>query len=642
MNPPDIFPNAENVPTAAKTRKSRRTFPVSMMPPGFLAGAFCFISSAWSAAALPAPATGANVDESRVAQTFRVDASSAEAADDDKHGTPDVPFATLHYACLAAARAKDAGTGVKLVLASGTYRETAEIPAPANGKPDNDAPLVIEAAERDQAVIDGADTEGWSPSTWKAENGRWTHPWPFTRAKVTVHKPGFEPPANTALQHGDMVYVNGAALRQVNTEAELAPGCFWVNVTHPAKGQAASGSGVVVEPPADTVLDGAIVQVGARPGGLRISQRRNVVVRGVLCEHVANPAGTGAEDDTAGLVLAGCTDVLLEDVLCQWNDGTGLRTRECKETTLRRVRLLYNGNRGLMVESGENLLSEDCEASFNGFRGEWAGGVFSGNSVVIMALNVRGTTWRRLHVLSNAGWGMYTNGAQDVTVEDAVLQGNMSTGLSMHNCGPLCVRRCVVVGTKSRKDNVLPPPDVPDENASAGVSLASCMDVTLESNVFADNAARQLLVINAAGAGQIRSARHTYRHNVFSGTDASQGLCALVEAGPNGLEAVYHHMLNSDENDYWNPQLAEGFTVFDQPPSSKVGHGRQVPPRPITFDKWREFLAARLADVPVPPETHSFWKDPLFVDPKEGDFRLKENSPAADWGLPSDEGAAAP
>ena len=590
----------------------------------------------------PTPATGASVDESRVTKTLLVDPGSGDAADDDKHGTPDAPFATLRYACLAAARAKDAGVGVKLVLASGTYRETAEIPAPPHGQADTDAPLVIEAAERDQAIIDGADTEGRTPSTWKIENNHWTHPWPFVRAKATVHKPGFEPTANAAYRSGDMVSVNGTPLRQVNSEAELAPGCFWGSVTRsgPGRGREAFNARVIVQPPEDTPLEGAVIQVSTRAGGIKIDQRRNVVVRGVMCQHAANPAGAGSGSDAAGVSLTGCSNVLLEDVLSQWNDGMGLAASKCAGLTLRRVRLLHNGGIGLMAEAGENLFSEDCEVSFNHFRGEWAGGLEAGNVFAIAGSNLRGATWLRLHVLGNTCRGLEANGAQDVTIEDAVLQDNVAGGILVYNCWRLGLRRCVVTGTKAEKGHA-PPPAVPDASSPAGVILVSCADAILESNVIAGNAAGQLLALDAESC-PLRSARHTYRHNVVGGLDAGQNLCALVEGGIHRLDAVYHRTLDSDENAFWNPASAEVFAAFD--PSSNAGHNR-----PMTLDKWREFLAARANAVsasagapPGQPEAHSLWQDPRFADPSEGNYRLKATGPMEDWDLPSDEATAAP
>ena len=240
---------------------------------------------------LPTLARGANVDESRVTKILYVDPAHTEAADDDKHGAADTPFATLNYACQAAVRAKDANVGVKIVLANGIYRETAEITAPPKGKADSEAPLVIEAAERDQAVVDGADTLGWTPSTWKAENGRWTHPWPFRRAAVS--KARSEPKPDAAALPGDLIFINGLPVRQVNCGNGPRAGDLLGSVTHnPAgRGPAAFDFNVLVQPPEDAELEGAIVQVGVRPRGLVIAGRYNVVVRGVMFQHAADPTG---------------------------------------------------------------------------------------------------------------------------------------------------------------------------------------------------------------------------------------------------------------------------------------------------------------------------------------------------------------
>ncbi len=141
----------------------------------------CLVWTLKGDAATPPVATGASVDESRVQNVYHVDVASADAANDDKHGTADAPFATINYACEAAARDQDKNIGSKVVIAPGVYRETVEIRPPAAGGANTDAPLIVESAERGQAVIDGADTEGWTASTWKSDGAQWTHPWPFRR-----------------------------------------------------------------------------------------------------------------------------------------------------------------------------------------------------------------------------------------------------------------------------------------------------------------------------------------------------------------------------------------------------------------------------------------------------------------------------
>ena len=144
--------------------------------------AFCvlhFALPAFAADLIPA-ATGAKIDESRVAKIYYVDPAGADAADDDKHGTQDSPFLTLKHAIDTAVHDKDANVGAKVIIAPGTYRESIDIPAPARA--DTDAPLVIEAAERDQTIIEAADTAGWTAETWTKPDKATQmiqHPWPF-------------------------------------------------------------------------------------------------------------------------------------------------------------------------------------------------------------------------------------------------------------------------------------------------------------------------------------------------------------------------------------------------------------------------------------------------------------------------------
>lgn len=596
------------------------------------------------AGTLPVPALGANVDESRVTKILYVDPAHTEAADDDKHGVADQPFATFSYACQTAAKAKDINVGVKIVLAAGTYREEATIPAPANGKPDTDAPLVIEAAEREQAVIDGADTAGWSPSTWKLEDPHWTHPWPSGR-----HAPAHPTSGGESYRRGALVFVNGTLLRQVNAVADLGPGCFWeplVAVTGGHRRTAAATANealvAVVQPPPDTDLPEAIVQVGTRRHGLTIIDRRNVVVRGLLIQHAAERTGEG--ENTAGLVFEGCWNFLVEDVLSQWNDGSGLEIlgraggTGSADGTLRRVRLLHNGGSGLHVANFKNLLAEDNETSFNDFRGDWAGWIDPQGPAGVKIENTRGSTWRRQHVVGNACRGFWlAGGAADATVEDAVVRDNFLTGVCIeNNPGPVLLRRCLVVGTKKspggREDGALP---------VAGLTLASTPDVVLESNVFADNATAQLEVVEMAGKPALRAERHVYRHNVFYGADADTVLYRMPvsESETSPGFAAYYATLDSEENCFWNPVKLEGFSgAVHRAVNRKTG--TVSPAGPWKLEDWQAVAQKEAGPATTGKiEMGSVWQDPLFNDPAEGDYRLKQASPLADWNLPSDEAA---
>ncbi len=591
------------------------------------------------AASLPTPATGATVDESRVEITLYVDPANAEAADDDKHGAADSPFATLGYGCLAAAKAKDENKGVKLILANGTYRETAVIPAPKDGK-DTEAPLVIEAAERDQAIIDGADTEGWTPSTWKTENGRWTHAWPGTRM------PGRDTDKDFVMspthRRGGLLFVNDLPLRQVNTEAELAPGTFWLNfptiATAGRKG-VETGASVVVQPPEEAELAGAVIQVGGRVYSIDIRGRRNVVLRGLLCQHAANPKEPGGGSlDMAGLLLARSSNVLVEDVLAQWNDGAGIDLLGDTDVTLRRVRSLHNGSSALSARQTNQLLAEDCEASFNGFRAEWSKVPSNFISGAAVSVSGEGMTWRRLHAVGNGGPGVSLAGT-NATLEDSVITDNVLTGLWITGAGPSSVRRCTISGTKLSGDGKI-------IGLNGGVMLTSATDVTLQSNAVAGNAGAQVIVNASPLPPKNKTARHTFRHNVFVGTDTNQLLCLWQE--PDALQAggigLDYHTLSMDENCFWNPARETGFATYKNPfffsssgvPSSRLPSLVQPD---LTFEKWREWLAARGSEA---AQAHSIWQDPGFIAVAEGDFRLKEGSPVAGWELPSEDASSSP
>jgi hypothetical protein len=371
-----------------------------------------------------------------------------------------------------------------------------------------------------------------------------------------------------------------------------------------------------------------------------------------MFQHAANPESRGSADPTtAGLVLTGCSNVLIEDVLSQWNDGVGLVVTGrltapfTSNVTLRRVRLLHNGGSGLYAADLKNVLAEDCEMSFNNFRGEWAGWIDPAGQGGAKLLSLHASTWRRPRAEGNACRGMWWTGdCTDLLVEDGVSRKNLVSGLMVANsAGPVCVRRCEVAENQT-------PPGIKDEQACpAAMSFCATPDVTLESNVVVGNSMPQLNVWNVAESTEVpnfetnlrpalRSTRHSYRHNVFAGYDASQILCDLpvADRAGKGDFGWYFGTLDSDENLFWNPAQPEAFCTYDRNAYYRPG---------LSFTGWQTFLLAHAnaADGGGEirrPESRSTWQDPRFVNGPEGDFRLRPDSPVAGWNLPSDEGAA--
>ena len=453
-------------------------------------------------------------------------------------------------------------------------------------------------------------------------------------------------PPNPAYESGKLIVVNGGVLREVNTLADLQPGTFWIKWAVPAPVPSrygapipppdeAGGSSVIIFPPEDAKLADAIIQVGTRAAGLVIDGRRNVVVRGLVVEHTAAPAGT-----SLGVNIVHCTNVLVEDVLSQWNDGFGLLVGHGSDVTLRRVKSLHNGTTGLAVADGRNVLAEDGEASFNNFRGEWAGTVEPFRPAGIIAQQVAGSTWRRQRAVSNAGRGMWFVEDSHLDVEEAVVRDNVISGLLLDSCGgPTLVRRSIVVGT------TLPQGVVEHGTEPAAVSTDACPDVTFDSNVIVANTAPGLgLRDSLPGAAPftnrrtgpvtvLRSERHRLHHNLVVGMEASQMLTdwpATDRLGSIDFTRFFV-TLDLDENCFWNPAATEVFGTYDKADAHRAG---------MNFDGWLAFLAARAGggSAATPPKV--IWQDPAFVDPGEGDYRLRENSPVKEWNLLVDDNFA--
>lgn len=584
------------------------------------------------------PATGAAVDETRVVKTYYVDPSNADAVDDADHGAEESPFKTIARAIQAATADQDRGAGARVVLADGVYREAVRVPP---GRDNGGAPLVIEAANREQAIIEGADAAGWEASTWKQEGTHWSHPWPGAPpAPPAPKRVALDPAAGCKpLPGGALVFLHGQALRQVPDAASLGPGTFCLVLpVAPPRGRrgrppAPEAPGAILIAPTDEgTLDSAPIEASVEDRAFTVAGRNNVVVRGLTIQHMAGPA----------LDVAGCSNVLIDDVLCQWNHGAGLRVTGRSTApwsagvTLRRARLLFNGGSGLEAANFKNLAVEDSETSFNGFRAQWSDCLDPAGAAGSKVSGIHGGAWRRHHATGNTARGMWWGAdCAAITVEDSFCRANFISGLFFENsAGPFAVRRCAVTGTRSH-------PSARGEAASpAAVSICAAAGVDLEGNVIAGNQMPQLGVWDVAQRGDAvnfetgarethRAERHRYARNVFCGLDAEQPIFNLPTVDRNGRAPFdfYYGTLEVDGNCYWNPALAEAFCSFDKGNVRRPG---------VDLAGWQAFLASK-AGVGQTPDGTSTWADPLFVDPAEGDFRLQTSSPAAAWGVPSDD-----
>ena len=178
------------------------------------------------ASALPATATGANVDETKVTQTLFVNNQNS-AASDNNAGTEALPFLTVSQAAKAAQTLNQRGIGVKVYIEPGVYREDVAI---AQTSKDTTAPIIFEGTSRGHVILAGSDD--WSTGWQQTGTNLYQHPWPYTWG-IAPYPQGWD--GNTVLQdivrRREMVFVNGHNLTQMLQYSDLTDYSFFADET---------------------------------------------------------------------------------------------------------------------------------------------------------------------------------------------------------------------------------------------------------------------------------------------------------------------------------------------------------------------------------------------------------------------------
>jgi hypothetical protein len=209
----------------------------------------------------------------------------------------------------------------------------------------------------------------------------------------------------------ELLFIDRRPLHQVFTEADLAPGSYWIDednarlVLALAPGQQPTGLIEASVRPA--------APQGAHSKLLRVFQRDHVVLRGLVFRHASTPAFAGAVQFLAS------SNLLIEDVCTEWNSGVGLLINPfhgipCTNVVLRRVQMDHNGFMGLTGGFHDGLL-EDTTTHGNHASGGWLDDVI-----------------------------------HHVRIEDYVGLNNLRSGLSVEATeGPLVIERAWIAGNST-------------------------------------------------------------------------------------------------------------------------------------------------------------------------------------------------
>ncbi|MBI5691077.1 MAG: right-handed parallel beta-helix repeat-containing protein [Verrucomicrobia bacterium] len=367
---------------------------------------------AWCSIGVPLRAgTGATpIDERAITLTLHV-APAPLGHDTTGDGSAARPYASLRRALAVAQPRKIAGTGVKVLLAPGVYRE---------GTPTDNwavafnfgltqstpAPLVIEGAGWDPAaprntgnvIISGS--EDWSGNWTRNPDGTWSRDWPYA---FGVPANNFPFGVSDALIRRELVHVDGQTYYQINppnytnrsgvvgsaTEGDpgnptnvnggrltSAEGSFWVTDAVLSGTTVATMGRITIRPPTGAPADfdlnrpGRLVEVTTKRSLLQIwlgtqsATPTNVVLRNLTFQHAGGQSCA---------LIQHQNHLLIEDCRFVKNKRSGLTVNPGRHVTLRRVEVSENGENGAGITSVQNGLLVECSFNRNSRQAEIVG-----------------------------------------------------------------------------------------------------------------------------------------------------------------------------------------------------------------------------------------------------------------------------
>lgn len=528
---------------------------------------------------LPQLATGANENVfASVQETYYVDPTG----DDNNSGTSLEPFKTFAKGVSKAVERKNANVSVRIIIRDGVYREKAGIlPSGTEVTDDTEAAIIIEAQNTGQAIISGS--EDWS-GQWTQQGNNWQRDWPFDWGVA----PGYAQVNNELGRRREIFFVNKVLYKQVLSQSELTDGTYYVDET---------GDKVYIRPLSDVNMSTALIEVGIREKLFTINaNRRNIAIKGLVFQHDASfPTGGGANE---GALRVGkdCSNLLIEDVSIELNNGAGLGTFDKsdyrQDVTFRRVKVNHNGGGGFIFGNSQNLLFEDCETSYNRFRSAWAGQIQGAGPGGFKLASTHRTTFIRHQAVGNYGRGMWWDIAnRDMTAKNCYVEGNYGSGIFVeYNFGPALIENCTILNTQKSNNYTV--------RNQGGLQFASTANLTIRNCTIKNNIQSQIkcwdqqrtMTDHLTGEEKRYDSTNVgniyLRNNEVACLDSSQSLIDLPDW------TYLKNTFNSDSNTYQHPAREDAFRVYQggTEDGDNASDANYFIATYYTFAEWKQYI----------------------------------------------------
>jgi len=486
------------------------------------------------------------------AKIIYVDGSTGQ---DTNRGTSSQPLQTLAAAARIAFDNYGQGVATTISIKAGIYREAVSMNY--SGRPSS-AGVSFVAASAGTVVMNGADLwTGWQPDP--AKSGIYAHQWAFHWGPCNVPKDW--PEIKAIVARREIVFVNGAMLKQVLSANELSEGTFFVDE---------GSQQIKLYPPTGTDMASAAVEIGVRPHLLNIHGVSNLNVTGMVFTKAATCLPGGSME------LFDSSNATIENSQFNWNNWQGLVLHNVSQVTMRGIQASYNGGSGLSGYQIKNMTLEDGETSHNNWRGDW-GAFYFFSQAGTKFLRVHDSKLLNFRAVNNQTSGLWfdTDNA-NVRIENANLSSNRANGLFLEaNQGPITVESSRIC-----------------QNRAEGVLVLDSDAVFIRKSLLYSNKGAQIL---SDGRQKSRSEHNwetrenftskaknlSLEGNIIVGTIPDQLLFKTYQVDADSATALFS-TLSSNSNTWYNTASPRAFQY-----DPELSGGRKV--HNMDFAGWQSF-----------------------------------------------------
>ncbi len=490
---------------------------------------------------------------------------------DSGNGSKDKPWRTIKKAVNATP------SGGTVVIRAGTYREAVSL---------TNKTLTLQAYPHEQVWVKGSVVV----TGWVADGTAWRKDgWTYRFNRLTSPN-GYLDPNYPLAGYPDMVFVDGAPLRQVASRSKVVAGTFFVDE--------ANQKLYIGDNPRGRTVEGT-----AYRNSLVLYNAPDSKILGLGFAHAASKADSGS----SAVVSYRSHRVLIENNTFAWNAASGMEIGELSDdVVVRGNRTLYNGMVGASTWGATNRLRfVGNHVAYNNqerFSIHWAAGGVKLNRVAAATAsdNV---------VEHNIGKGVWCdNGCSGVSIVRNVSRSNASYGLMYEISDGGLIASNLVVNNASR--------------GGGGIYVSESTNTKIYNNTVATSTVSNARSIDVNSNNRKTTSGVVIANNILSQSNSSNLWMVRVQDDRNQLAA--ETMVSAMDFDAYYRKASNS-------PATAVRWGKSG-----GFDNYStvaQFAAAKGKEANSLVIDNQA-TDPFFVDEAAGDYRLKVDSPAVGRGQP--------